>query len=75
MLDIKKTLRWIIICLNEVYKLCILLGSYKNVCRKSSAKRECHDENVFLKTDRALSKLNFSFACEIRNKSTNFEKM
>ena len=29
--------------------------------RKSSAKRECHDENVFLKADRALSKLNFLF--------------
>ena len=26
-----------------------------------SAKRECHDENVFLKADRALSKLNFLF--------------
>ena len=23
--------------------------------------RECHDENVFLKADRALSKLNFLF--------------
>ena len=28
---------------------------------KSSAKRECHNENVFLKADRALSKLNFLF--------------
>ena len=27
----------------------------------SSAKHECHDENVFLKADRALSKLNFLF--------------
>ena len=26
-----------------------------------SAKREFHDENVFLKADRALSKLNFLF--------------
>ena len=29
--------------------------------RKSSAKREYHDENVFLKADRALSKLYFFF--------------
>ena len=29
--------------------------------RKSSAKRERHDENVFLKADRALSKLNLLF--------------
>ena len=26
-----------------------------------SAKRECHDDNVFLKADRALNKLNFLF--------------
>ena len=88
----KKTFRWKIICLNEVYKFssrhfsteCIfyvliirntienisflaykyvicLLKSYWNVYRKSSAKRECQDENVFLKANRALSELNFLF--------------
>ena len=31
------------------------------IYRKSSAKRECYDENVFLKSDRALSKLNILF--------------
>ena len=31
--------------------------NYRNVYRKSSAKRKCRDENVFLKIDRALSKL------------------
>ena len=38
-----------------------LLKSYWNVYKKSSAERECHDENVFLKADRALSELNFLF--------------
>ena len=33
------------------------LKNYRNVYRKSSAKREYRDENVFLKVDRALSKL------------------
>ena len=33
------------------------LKNYRNVNVKSSAKRECRDENVFLKGDRALSKL------------------
>ena len=33
------------------------LKNYRNVYVKSSAKREYHDENVFLKVDRALSKL------------------
>ena len=33
------------------------LNNYRNVYGKSSAKRECRDENVFLKVDRALSKL------------------
>ena len=33
------------------------LKNYRNVYVKSSAKREYHDENVFLKGDRALSKL------------------
>ena len=33
------------------------LKNYKNVYVKSSAKREYRDENVFLKGDRALSKL------------------
>ena len=32
------------------------LKNYRNVNVKSSAKRECRDENVFLKGDRALSK-------------------
>ena len=33
------------------------LNNYRNVYVKSSAKREYRDENVFLKGDRALSKL------------------
>ena len=33
------------------------LKNYRNVIVKSSAKREYRDENVFLKGDRALSKL------------------
>ena len=33
------------------------LKNYRNVYVKSSAKREYRDENVFLKEDRALSKL------------------
>ena len=33
------------------------LKNYRNVSAKSSAKREYRDENVFLKGDRALSKL------------------
>ena len=33
------------------------LKSYGNVYGKSSAKREYRDENVFLKLERALSKL------------------
>ena len=33
------------------------LKDYKNVYGKSSVKREYHDENVFLKGDRSLSKL------------------
>ena len=33
------------------------LKNYRNVNGKSSAKREYRDENVFLKGDRALSKL------------------
>ena len=38
-----------------------LLKSYWNVYRKSSAKPECHFDNVFLKADRTLSELNFLF--------------
>ena len=33
------------------------LKNYRNVNVKSRAKREYHDENMFLKGDRALSKL------------------
>ena len=33
------------------------LKNYRNVYGKSSAKREYRDENVFIKVDRALSKL------------------
>ena len=33
------------------------LMNYRNVYLKSSAKREYRDENMFLKGDRALSKL------------------
>ena len=32
------------------------LKNYRNEYGKSSVKREYHDENVFLKVDRALSK-------------------
>ena len=39
----------------------MLIISYKNIYRKSIAKREYHDENVFLNADRTLSKLNFLF--------------
>ena len=35
------------------------LNNYRNVNGKSNAKREYRDENVFLKVDRALSKLIF----------------
>ena len=42
----------------HIYVIC-LLKSYWNVYRKSCAKHQCHDENVFLKADRALSELNF----------------
>ena len=41
---------------NKLFKLCNLLKNYRNVYIKSSAKRECHDENVFLKADRVLNK-------------------
>ena len=34
-----------------------ILKNYRNIYVKSSAKREYRDENVFLKGDRALSKL------------------
>ena len=37
------------------------LKNYRNVNVKSSAKREYRDENVFLKGDRALSKLIIPF--------------
>ena len=40
--------------LNSQFKF---LKNYRNVNVKSSAKREYHDENLFLKGDRALSKL------------------
>ena len=40
--------------LNNQFKF---LKNYRNVNVKSSAKREYRDENVFLKGDRALSKL------------------
>ena len=56
---------------NMIYKFCltsflikriiILLESYRNVYKKLSAKHECHDENLFPKADKALSKLNFLF--------------
>ena len=45
----------------KLFKSCNLLESYRNVYSKSSAKRKCDDENVSLKADRALSKLNFLF--------------
>ena len=53
---------------------CNLLKSYKNAYRKSSAKRECHDENVFLKADGALSKLNFLFHLNWKRNLVNLRK-
>ena len=52
-----------IVSLNKVYDYFFFLRDLEEmyVYRKSSAKRERHDENVFLKADRALSKLNFLF--------------
>ena len=39
-----------------------MLKSYRNVYKKSSAKRECRDENVFpIKADGTLNKLNLLF--------------
>ena len=120
MWDTKKTFRWKITCLNEVYKFssrhfsteCIfyvfiirnniekfhflffnvtrlktclllyrppkyvicLLKSYWNIYRKSSAKRECHDENVFLKAGRALSELNFLYHLNSKTNSVTLRK-
>ena len=34
---------------NKLLLPCNLLESYRNVYRKSSAKRECHDKNMILK--------------------------
>ena len=39
----------------------LIIIMYNNVYRKLSAKRKCHGTNVFLKADKALSKLNFPF--------------
>ena len=46
---------------NKLYQSCNLLESYRYVLKKSSAKRKFRDKNVFLKADKALSKLNFLF--------------
>ena len=48
------------------FSVCKLLKSCRNVYRESSAKRECHDENVFLKANRTLSKLNFLFHLKLK---------
>ena len=42
-------------------------------CRKLGAKLECHDENVFLKADRALSKLNFLFHLKSKTNSVTLK--
>ena len=47
-----------------------LLKNYRNVYVKSSAKREYRDENVFLKGDRALSKLITLLNLNIKKSST-----
>ena len=47
--------------INVEVQISNLLESYRNIYRKSSVKRECHDENMFLKANRASSKLNFHF--------------
>ena len=50
-----------------LYRSCCILESIESrdvTCiwsKESSAKRECHYENVLLKADRALSKVNFLF--------------
>ena len=46
------------------------LKNYRNVNVKSSAKREYRDENVFLKGDRALSKLITLLISNIKKNST-----
>ena len=42
--------------------------------KKSSATCECHDENVFLKADKALSKLTFLSNLKLRTNSVTLEK-
>ena len=51
-----------------------LLESYRNVHRKSSAKRQCHSEYLFLKADRALCKLNFLFHLESKTNLVTLRK-
>ena len=46
------------------------LKNYENVYGKSSAKREYRDENVFLKVNRALSKLITHLISQIKKNST-----
>ena len=55
-------------------KICKLLESYGNFYRKLSAKRDYHDENVFLKADKALSKLNFLFNLKSKRNSAIWRK-
>ena len=56
------------------FESCKLLGSYRNVYKKSSAKRECHDGNVFLKADRDLSKFNFFFHLKSKTNLVSLRK-
>ena len=56
------------------YKISVKIknGFLKN--RKSSVKRKCHDENVFLKADTALIKLSFLFHLKSKTNWINLRK-
>ena len=56
---------------NKIFQSYNLLKSY----RKSRAKRECHDETVFLKADRAFSKLNILFYLKSKTNSVTLIKL
>ena len=57
-IKLTRSLMWILIKIDETPKQ---NHEFPWIKYKSSARRECHDENVFLKADRASSKLNFLF--------------
>ena len=51
---------------NKIFKLYNLSESYRNVYRNLSAKCKFHDENVFLKADKALSKWIFQIHLKLK---------